>query len=483
MSTGGSGGAAHAAMFAATSNNPDFYDYEIAAGAVGVYATEDGGYSTAVTIDGVDYEISDGAWGCVAYSAITSLYEADAAMAFEYYLDSDFSFNTDFQKQLASYLAEYYMAYINAQNYTAAEIRFGLDLNGDGDLLDVVPVTIEYDPALYPETNGYHGTYLDLFLAEFTENIQWYVDNLAYADGYTWFGADGAPLTDAQVASMTDTERAQAFLEGRYAGGSASGEMGGPSGGPSGEASGNTVTVNGVTEMTVGTPAAGTTQAAGVGMNSYNYATFQEMLAAYEADVAEVYAGDEYGKNIVDLYNPVNYIGAEGTQAPVWTRIVMGEKEGDMPMMASLNLQLKWLMNGTDAVIEWQYNGGHVPSEILGNSFALWVDTMYGKYVPGARAVTKAPAAAQTANGDAEEPTGKDISDWVTYENGRVSVTLKDAAAYRTAGQMKATPGFDVIDYGQEDYVFGSPTRDARHWSAFVLLALREHADALAPLF
>lgn len=37
VSTGGSGGGAHAVMFAATSNNPDFYDYEIAAGAVGVY--------------------------------------------------------------------------------------------------------------------------------------------------------------------------------------------------------------------------------------------------------------------------------------------------------------------------------------------------------------------------------------------------------------------------------------------------------------
>ena len=34
VSTGGSGGGAHAAMFAATSNNPDFYDYQIEVGAV-----------------------------------------------------------------------------------------------------------------------------------------------------------------------------------------------------------------------------------------------------------------------------------------------------------------------------------------------------------------------------------------------------------------------------------------------------------------
>lgn len=44
VSTGGSEGGAHAVMFAATSNHSDFYDYEIAAGAVGVYLLEDGGH-------------------------------------------------------------------------------------------------------------------------------------------------------------------------------------------------------------------------------------------------------------------------------------------------------------------------------------------------------------------------------------------------------------------------------------------------------
>ena len=96
VSTGGSGGGAHAAMFAATSNHPDFYDYQIEAGAVGVYKNRDGTYSTKVTIDGTDYEISDGAWGSIAYSAITPLYEADMALAFEYYLDAEYSFKTPF---------------------------------------------------------------------------------------------------------------------------------------------------------------------------------------------------------------------------------------------------------------------------------------------------------------------------------------------------------------------------------------------------
>jgi len=39
------------------------------------------------------------------------------------------------------------------------------------------------------------------------------------------------------------------------------------------------------------------------------------------------------------------------------------------------------------------------------------------------------------------------------------------------------------MDYGQEDYVFGSSTADARHWSKYVLRAFEENADALSALF
>lgn len=37
---------------AATSDNSDYYDYQIEAGAVGVYQNEDGSYSTNATING-----------------------------------------------------------------------------------------------------------------------------------------------------------------------------------------------------------------------------------------------------------------------------------------------------------------------------------------------------------------------------------------------------------------------------------------------
>ncbi len=234
-------------------------------------------------------------------------------------------------------------------------------------------------------------------------------------------------------------------------------------------------------QMLVGTPDAGTTQSATGGTGSRNYAFYEEMVASYEADIAEIAAGDEYGNNIVALYDPLNYIGAEGTEAPVWTRMMMGAAEGDMSMFTSLNLQIAWL--NADAELQWQWDGGHVPSEVLGESFSLYVDEMVAKYAGGA-AVEKQPAQTQTANGTATAPTGTDLTGWVDgsdIENATFS--LADAAAYRVTGASKTIPGFDVIDYGQEDYVFGSEEKDARQWNTVLLEIFQTHADTLAPLF
>ena len=491
VSTGGSGGGAHAAMVAATSDNSDYFPYEVEAGAVGIYQNEDGTYSE--TIGSEDTEISDGVWGCVAYSAITSLQEADMAMAFEYYLDTDYEFNTDFQKNLAEYLSQEYMEYINDQNLRVSESAVDVDINGDGDKDDVVDLTIEYDGE-------------------------------KYADDWTWFDSDGNALSDESVSQLSTEEKAQAFLEGRYAKGE-SGQNAGPGGGmpdgngpdgnkmpgempdgipdrngsdgekPEGAPAGSmpgreTSDGNAQDDLVtsgmgdeVGTPDAGTTQSAGTKTDSSNYSSYEEMLESYESDIASIEDGDKYGNNIVDLYNPINYIGDEDTESPTWTRIVMGASEGDMSLFASMNMQIAWLNSGTDAKLEWQWDGGHVPSEIFGESLALYVDEMYGQYVEGTAEVTKAEAQTQTENGTATEATGTDISSWVSYENGEVNFTLKDIVAYRTKGASKATPGFDVVDYGQETYEFGSSTQDARHFDKYVLKVLQENAETLSELF
>jgi hypothetical protein len=241
VSTGGSGGGAHATMVAATGNSSDYFDYESAAGAVGVYQTSDGGWTNMVSINGTEKEISDGVWGCVAYSAITSLAQADIAMAFEYNLDTSYSFNTTFQKQLASYLSQEYMTYINDQKLSVQEAAVGFDLNEDGDTDDTVELSIVYDTAKYADTNGYGGTYLTLYLDEFQADLAWYLENLDYASGWTWFDSDGNAMSDSAVAAMTSEEKAQAFLEGRYAQSSSqSGNMQGGTVGGNGPMDGGT---------------------------------------------------------------------------------------------------------------------------------------------------------------------------------------------------------------------------------------------------
>ncbi len=544
VSTGGSGGGAHATMFAVTGNSEDFYDYEIECGAVGVYKNEDGSYTTSVTIDGTEVAVTDGAWGTIAYSPITSLAEADMTLAFEYTLDADYEYGTEFQATVAKYLAETYMDYINDQNLTVEESAVGFDLNGDGDQEDTIALTIEYDEEKYPETNGYGGTYLDLYLSEFTENLQWYVDNLDYAEGWTWFNEDGTAMTDEEVAAMTTEDKAEAFIEGRYAASSTGmggpgmgggmpggmeggfgqmgempdgqmpgGDFGGMKGGdgtegeipegqtaeggfPSeenataeagteaGDESQSIADANTANQLEVGTPDAGTTQSAGSSTDSANYSTYEEMLAAYEADIEAVYAGDRYGNVQVELYNPLNYINEDTDSSLTWVRLVSGASEGDISMFNSLNIQLALLANGIDATIEWQWDGGHVPSEILGESLSLYVDEMYAKYVEGAVTdISKSEAETQTENGDAEEATGTDLSSWVSFEEGEVAFSLADAVSYRTKGASKAMPAFDVIDYGQEDYVFGDSETDARHWDKYLLQVLQDHAEELAELF
>ena len=84
----------------------------------------------------------------------------------------------------------------------------------------------------------------------------------------------------------------------------------------------------------------------------------------------------------------------------------------------------------------------------------------------------------------ATSTTGTDISSWVDYDDiDDVSFTLASAVSYRTNGASKAVPGFDVIDYGQEDYVFGDTEQDARHWDIFVLTAFEENYSELEALF
>ncbi len=478
VSTGGSGGAAHATMFAATSNNPDFYPYEAEVGAVGVYKDEKTGKYVAALTNGTP--LSDGAWGSEAYSTISSLYEADAAQAFEYYLSTKFAFKSPFQEKLAEYLSEEYMKYINSQNLVA-----------DGKKL-----TIQHDLKAHPETRGYYGTYLDYMLNHLHGDLEWYLNNLkpdsswikddpkmsdqeaflkgAYsytsrggpgggppgmgAGGPNMGGGPGGPGGGTNAAGKG---AAGAGLIGDVAVSTSSASAGGPGGmmggpgGPGGPGGGSSSTgtkqrgvditswvkykvnkdgiysvdfslgdymiyrgakmnkpVPGFDVITYGQedwefgspvkdgrhfstmvnnvfsdPAKAavlkllySTTDSNVFLDADKKADFDAMVATHKAEIAEIAKGDKYGNNIVQLYNPDRYIGAKGTENPAWSRIMMGGVEGDMPLVASMNIAVRWKMAGVkDVILQWQWNGGHVPSDIFTMTFDGYVDQMVKK--------------------------------------------------------------------------------------------------------
>lgn len=174
----------------------------------------------------------------MAYSAITSLAEADMALAFEYDLDTTYSFNTDFQKQLANYLAAEYMDYINAKELTVEESKVGFDLNDDGDTEDTIDLTIEYDE------NGHAETFI----------------NGWYAKGSTGGNSDG----------IMGGPGGGGFPGGDHAGGPPSGEA--PDGaGPGGKNAGGPPDMNEGMSEEVGTPDSGTTQSSTGKTDSTNY--------------------------------------------------------------------------------------------------------------------------------------------------------------------------------------------------------------------
>ena len=124
---------------------------------------------------------------------------------------------------------------------------------------------------------------------------------------------------------------------------------------------------------------------------------------------------------------------------------------------------------------------GIAPSDVLVTSTGVIGQPL--KIDPIAAGIP-ALAAGLSENGSAEEVSGTDISSWVSYdEELGTAFSLEDAAAYRTAGAAKAIPGFDVMDYGQEDYEFGSSEKDARHWNRRLLNVFEQNAEELAALF
>ncbi|MCR4605300.1 MAG: hypothetical protein K5639_04800 [Eubacterium sp.] len=442
-------GGTDAMLLASSGNSSDFYPYEVEAGAVGIYDNKDGTYTNTVVIDSIEMGISDSVWGCVSYSPLSSQTEAEMALAFEYYLCNGYFFHNSFRYKLADFLAKEYMNYINEKGLKISESDVNIDLNHNGDLTDKIDLTIEYDMTKYPDTRGYGGTYIDLYLNQFVTNLQWYLDNLSSAENITWFSSSGKRLSDAQVTLMSPRSRAQAYVFGRYAGADSPDEKR-------------------INEASI----------------SEKYSDYETMLSDYETDIQEIDSGDKFGKKLTELYDPIKHIGSKETESPAWTKIMIGAAETDISLFNSMNLQIALLDAGTDTKLEWQWNSERKPTEMFGESFSLYVDMMYAKHVDGAQQISPAIKQKQTKNGSAKKATGKNISDIVSIGyDGKASLEIKDVTAYRTSFADKAVPCFDEPDYGPMNLLFGDEKKEARHWDSYLLKAMSENKNILGALF
>jgi hypothetical protein len=104
------------------------------------------------------------------------------------------------------------------------------------------------------------------------------------------------------------------------------------------------------------------------------HASYDALIADYKKDLAEVEAGDEFGRNIVKLYNPERYILDKNTEMPRHVRIINGTKDTDTSRMVSLNCYTEFVMRGVDTTLAWSWDEGHVGADPLNTTFTAWLD-------------------------------------------------------------------------------------------------------------
>ena len=457
VAIGSGAGGTLAALLASTGNSTEYYPYEVEAGAVGIYDNKDGSYTNTVVIDDIDMGITDGVWGCIADAPDASLTEAEMALAFEYNLDNSHYYRSHFSEKLAGYLSKEYMDHINESGLKVSESAVALDINSDGDTDDEIDLKIEYSTSKYPYTRGYGGSYVDLYAALFLSSLQNCVDELSYKTDITWFYSGHKPMTDAQVLAMTQKAKTRAFLDGRYA------------------------TPNAKKNKT------NDAQFGKVKMPqklSKDHTDLDELLEEYNSDINEIKAGDKYSKNIVDLIDPIKQIGKNSVDEAKWSIISVGTARSDISLLDSLNLHIAMLNEEIDSVLDWKWNVNKtVPIEFR-QSIPLSIDEMFGKHVEDAVQIKKPAQEIQKSNGKEKKPNGEKLKDFVKMDyHGKLDAELKDLIKIRTLAGTNSIPAFDVFDYGGLDFVFGSETKDARHWDEHLLKVMTENETYLKPIF
>ena len=441
---GGSGGGAHATLICA-GDSPYYAEYLYKNGALGVDLVN-GEYTY---IDG----FSDSVWGSCPGGAVTNLEEANMLYEFETWLSTptdevlltlDDGTPVYVPANLARYsgfykLLSYYMV-MEFVDYYQTELLYA-DPDGDGT---AEPLTLEYDPAAYPETNGLHGTYVDFFLRSAEEQLEWYLDNIDAATNNTYANENGE-------------SDAEAYLNGHYT--YISQQMGpeAPTGVQEGidlyeslvqtaeqDADGSWhVTFRSVGDWEIyrgrnKTPLAfdamnyctenevfgdrdadyrhwdkyclaamtkhyDELQAAYADSDS-SYESFAALYEDFANDCIEIVLGQEQSGHVTDeniaavlntlayaeggtvshdivwMYNPMNLF-LDGTAVlPAWVWTVTGGVDSDSSNLVSMNDALALGMNGVDASFAWTWNMGHGSNTPLNTTQNGVIDAMMAKY-------------------------------------------------------------------------------------------------------
>ena len=441
---GGSGGGAHATLICA-GDSPYYAEYLYRNGALGVTKTERG----YVYLPG----FSDSVWGSYPGGAVTNLEEANMLYEFEtwlsaptaevlltlpdgtpVYVPENLARFSRFYQLLSYYMVMQFVDYYQTEQLSA-------DMDGDGI---AEPLTLAYDPALYPATNGLYGTYVDYFADAAEAQLEWYLDNIGAAYNNTYLNQNGE-------------SDAEAFLRGHYT--YYSTQMGPEA--PVGEQPG--IDLFDSLVDTAWQDAAGkwhvefTSLAAWesyrgrnktpLAFDAMNYCTenevfgdrdadfrhwdkyclaamtehYDELAAAYTDadsrydsfdalygdfanDCIEIVLGQEksgqateeniravlrtlaYAENgvvshdAVWMYNPMNLF-LDGTAVlPAWVWTVTGGVDSDSSNLVSMNDALALAMNGVDASFAWTWNAGHGANTPLNTTQNGVIDQMMAKY-------------------------------------------------------------------------------------------------------
>ncbi len=400
VSTGGSGGGAHSLMLAATGNHSDFYPYLEESGAVGVYYDE--------TSDSYYATISDAIWGACPYSPITNLEEADLAYEWESLISLTALDDIDadeFLRTLSAYVAEAYVEYVNS-------LGLVYDLDGDG-----------VAEAMTINADGVSGTYVDYMVQQAESDLEWFLNHISSVSlSVTWENEDGESQAEAYFYGHYSYSEG---VDGLQLKGYDLSEFGMVLSGS--EEEGWTVEMTAEAFLSYRSRSKGVTAFDRIGFldenGDYNaenmefgnetqdyrhwdsyllavlqehaeelsalyspddtyglYETYEDMLAAFEEDVAIIENGDEYysytDTTIVELYNPLRYILDEETEQPTWVRLVHGTQDKDVSLMATQNDAIAWTMQGVTVALYWSWDNVHVATDPLDTSKTSYIDAM-----------------------------------------------------------------------------------------------------------